>query len=150
MIKYVAFSEINPEDFIPVLNEAAIRDHLVAHDLFDADSIGAWVEDKIANDAIAKCRIRGIYCDNTLVGWCGIQKDDAHYEIAIVIAQSVWGIGGRVFDAMMGWAREFGHEQVVIHLLETRPVYQFLKRRAIKTQATTMLGRCFVTYYIAV
>ncbi|MBL1276779.1 MAG: hypothetical protein COB30_011890 [Ectothiorhodospiraceae bacterium] len=149
-IKYVKFDDIDPEGFIPVLNEEDIRGHLISHHLFDSQNIKEWVKEKIVCDAMPGCRIRGVYADDTLVGWCGIQQDDEHFEIAVVISKSVWGIGVSIFEALMCWSKELGHKEVVIHLLETRPVYKFLKRKAIKTHSTKMLGRNFVTYHISV
>ena len=96
------------------------------------------------------CRIRAVYSEGALVGWCGIQQDNEDFEIAIVISPAVWGIGLSIFKALMAWSKELGHQEVVIHLLETRPVYKFLKRKAIKVKQTEMLGRSFMTYHLAV
>lgn len=149
-IKYVKFSDINPEELIPILNEDDVRDHLILHSLFDDQNINKWVKEKIVCNAAPGCRIRAVYSENTLVGWCGIQKDDVDYEIAIVISKSVWGIGASIFKKLMCWSKELGHQEVVIHMLETRPVYKFLKRKSIKTHSTKMFGRKFVTYHISV
>jgi len=148
--KYVKFNDINPEDFIPVLNDERVRDHLISHSLFDSDNIKEWVKEKIECDSRFDCRIRAVLIDNTLAGWCGIQKDNEHYEIAIVISKSFWGLGILIFKDLISWAKELGHQEVVIHLLETRPEYRFLKRVSTKTHKTKMLGRNFITYHIAV
>ncbi|OUS31096.1 GNAT family N-acetyltransferase [Gammaproteobacteria bacterium 45_16_T64] len=149
-INYVKFCDINPDDFLPILNKEQVRNHLVHHPLFDSTSIHAWVEDKINCNQMEGCRVRAVYSCDTLAGWCGIQKDNEGYEIAIVISESFWGIGSLIFKELMGWAKELGHKEVVIHLLETRPIYKFLKKNSLKTHSTKMLGRKFVTYHISV
>jgi len=149
-IHYIKFEDINPDDFIVTLNEHRVRDHLVLHPVFDSSNIREWVKDKIECNASAKCRIRVISVENKLVGWCGIQQDDANYEIAIVLSSSCWGIGPSIFKELLTWAKELGHQEVVIHLLETRPEYKFLKRISTKVNKTKMLNRDFTTYHIAV
>ncbi len=149
-IKYVKFNDIDSEELIPVLNEENIRSHLISHVLFDTKSINDWVKEKIACNSMPGCRTRAVYLNTNLVGWCGIQKDDAGYEIAIVISKSAWGIGASIFEKLIGWSKELGHQEVVIHLLESRPVYKFLKQKSIKTHSTKMYGRNFLTYHISV
>ncbi len=149
-IEYVKFDDVDPNQFIDVLNEESIRGHLISHKLFDSDSVQAWVAGKTSSGEETGCRIRAVFVDDTLVGWCGIQKDSSNYEIAIVISQSAWGIGTHLFRDLMAWAKELGHSQVVIHLLESRPVYKALEKRALKTTVTEMLGRKFRTYFFTV
>lgn len=149
-ITYTKFSDIDPDEFILVLNKDNVRNHLISHPLFDSESVSKWVNEKIECNSMEGCRVRAVYSNDRLAGWCGIQKDAEHYEIAIVISKSFWGIGFSIFNELMQWAKEFGHREVVIHLLETRPIYNFLKRRATKTHRTQMLGRNFVTYHLPV
>ena len=149
-IEYVKFSDVTPEDFIPILNEDSIRGHLIEHGLFDKKTVTEWVVGKIESGSTQGCRIRAVYSDSILVGWCGIQEDDSGYELAIVTSKAVWGIGIQIFRDLMLWAKDLGHEEVVIHLLESRPVYKVLEKIAVKTHTTEMLGRKFVTYHIAV
>ena len=149
-IKYLKFNEIDPNQFIPILNENSIREHLIHYDQFDSQSIHEWVKGKVEEDSIPGCRVRAVLVDNALMGWCGIQKEEKHFEIAIVIAQSAWGIGLSIYRDMMGWVKELQHEEVVIHLLESRPEYEFLKRKSSKTYETNMLGRTFRTYHLRV
>lgn len=149
-IKYVKFDDVDSEELIPILNEESIRSHLISHALFDSQSVREWVSEKINCNSIPGCRIRAVYLDSELVGWCGIQKDDAGYEIAIVISRSSWGIGTSIFEKLIDWSKELGHQEVIIHLLESRPAYKFLKRKSIKTHSTKMYGRNFLTYHIPV
>lgn len=72
------------------------------------------------------------------------------HEIAIVIDESHWGIGPRVFRDVMGWASELGHEVISIHLLHTRPEYRFLQKIAKRVYTTDLLGERFTTYELAV
>ena len=85
-----------------------------------------------------------------LAGWCGIQKDNEKFELAIVISKSYWGTGPFIFKDLLSWAKEFGHQEVLIHLLETRREYRFLKRISTITHETKIFGKKFITYHIAV
>lgn len=149
-IDYIEFKDVAPEDFIPVLNEGSIREHLISHGIFDSESVREWVQGKIKSSSAKGCCIKAVYVDGFLVGWCGIQEDKLNHEIAIVISKSVWGVGTKIFRDMMIWAKDFDHKEVVIHLLESRPVYKALEKIAVNTHATEMLGRTFVTYHIPV
>ena len=123
--KYEKINDINPDDFISVLNDEKIRNHLVAHDFFDSVTIREWVKEKTKHDNMSGCRIRAIIVDSKLAGWCGIQKDNENYEIAMVISKKYWGLGTLVFRDLRSWAKELGHNEVTVHLLETRPEYRF-------------------------
>ncbi len=149
-IKYVKFDDIEPEEFIPILNEGSIRNHLIAHDFFDTQSINKWIKEKTACDAMPKCRVRAVYIDNVLAGWCGIQQDGSDYEIAIVLSKASWGIGTSIFKELVSWSEELGHKEILIHLLETRPAYRFLKRISTKVRRTKKFGRNFLTYHVPV
>lgn len=149
-IKYLKFNEINPDDLLSVLNQENVREHLVPHRLFDSYSIREWIKGKIAHDSMPGCCIRAVSVNNAIAGWCGIQKDNENFELAIVISKSYWGTGPLIFKDLIFWAKEFGHEEVLIHLLETRREYRFLKRMSTATYNTNMLGRNFITYRISV
>jgi hypothetical protein len=149
-IKFVSFNHVNLEDFLTVVNEKSLRKHLIDHPYFDSISIREWVEDKVKTESLPGCRIRAIYIGDVLAGWCGIQPDDNGFEVAIVIAKEFWGFGIPVFQKMMLWAKEMGHKEIIFHLLETRPEYKSLKRKATKVQKTELLGRRFTTYIISV
>lgn len=149
-IEYVSFSGIGPEALLPIVNDQALRKHLVDHPLFDTDSIEVWVRAKVQTDAIPGCRVRVVFIDGSLAGWCGIQPDDKGFEIAIVLAKEFWGVGTSIFKSVMTWARELGHQEIRFHLLETRPEYKALKRKASKVEKTELLGRSFTTYFILV
>jgi len=149
-IKYIKLSNSNPNDFLSFLNKQKIREHLIEHEPFDLNSVTAWINSKGDVDAIEGCRVRAITCNDQLVGWCGIQLEDGKYEIAIVIDEQFWGLGKTVFQDMMGWAKEFGHNEVFIHFLHSRPAYKFLQKIATKVFETEMLGSKFTTYQLAV
>ncbi len=104
--KYEKMNDVNPDDFISVLNDEKIRSHLVAHDFFDSVTIREWVKEKTKYDDMPGCRLRAIIVDNKLAGWCGIQKDNENYEIAMVISKSYWGLGTLVFRDLRSWAKE--------------------------------------------
>lgn len=149
-IEYLSFDRINPSDFLPVLNEPTIRQHLIAHNHFNRVSVSEWMHSKMQLDTISGCRVRAILIDGSLAGWCGIQPDAKGFEIAIVISQRFWGCGVSIFKTLMLWAKELGHEQILFHLLDSRPEYKFLKRNAIKVENTALMGRRFTSYTLAV
>lgn len=149
-IKYLKLSNTNPNDFLSLLNKQKIRDHLIEHAMFNLDSVTAWINSKIVVDTIEGCRVRAITCNNQLAGWCGIQLEDEKYELAIVIDEQYWGLGKTIFQDMMRWAKELGHDEVIIHFLHTRPNYKFLQKMASNVYETEMLGSKFTTYQLAV
>ncbi len=108
------------------------------------------MEEKINTDAIEGCRIRAVYIDGTLAGWCGIQPDDNGFELAIVISKDFWGFGMAIFKTLMRCAKELGHKEILFHLLESRPEYKALSKIATKVHKTELADRNFTTYYIAV
>lgn len=149
-INYVSFKDVNTLDWLKILNEAVLRRHLVEHDIFNEITINNWVKRKLDIDGMKGCRIRAIYFDKQLAGWCGIQPDVDGYELAIVLSSEFWGNGLSIFKTMMKWAKELGHQQVLFHLLDTRPQYKALNRIATKVKKSYLLGRQFITYYISV
>jgi hypothetical protein len=149
-IAYIPFSQADPGEFLEILNDAVLRKHLAAHAVFDNVSVRKWMDQKIQSDSTTGCRVRAITIDGVLAGWCGIQPDDNGFEIAIVLSQRFWGSGISVFKTLMRWARELGHQEIKFHLLETRPEYAFLKRKARAVKKTQLLGRTFTTYYLPV
>ena len=149
-IEFVSFNQVDPEDLLPVVNEQALRKHLVDHAYFDSVSIKEWMNGKAQTESIPGCRVRAVFIGEILAGWCGIQPDDNGFEIAIVISKEFWGFGISIFSSLMSWAKELGHKEIMFHLLETRPEYKALKRKATKVQKTELLGRSFTTYFISV
>ena len=149
-IEFISFNRVAAEDFLPVVNDDSLRKHLIDHPYFDSASIRQWVDGKEQVESIPGCRIRAIFVGGILAGWCGIQPDDNGFEIAIVISKEFWGFGISIFQEMMSWAKDMGHKEVMFHLLETRPEYRSLKRKATKIEKTELLGRSFTTYFISV
>jgi len=149
-IKFVSFNQVDPESFLPVVNEQALRKHLIDHAYFDSASIKEWMNEKNQTESIPGCRVRAVFIDGILAGWCGIQPDDSGFEIAIVLSKEFWGAGISIFNSLMCWAKELGHKEIIFHLLDTRPEYKALKRKANKVQKTALLGRSFTTYFISV
>ena len=149
-IEFLCFNQVNPEDFLGVVNEDSLRTHLIDHPYFNVASLQAWIEDKIKVDAVQGCRIRAVYIGGVLAGWCGIQPDDNGFELAIVISQKFWGFGIPIFKVLMCWANEIGHKEILFHLLESRPEYKALNRISTKAHKTEQLGRCFTSYHVPV
>ena len=149
-IEFLCFNQVNPEDFLGVVNEDSLRTHLIDHPYFDVASLQAWIEDKIKVDAVQGCRIRAVYIGGVLAGWCGIQPDDNGFELAIVISQKFWGFGIPIFKVLMCWANEIGHKEILFHLLESRPEYKALNRISTKVHKPEQLGRGFTSYHVPV
>ncbi|NRB37064.1 MAG: N-acetyltransferase [Pseudomonadales bacterium] len=149
-VDYLRFNEINPSEFLPLLNSQKIRKHLIEHDLFTIESLTDWMNSKIEINSISGCKVRGIVCEGELAGWCGIQLEDEKYEIAIIIDDRFWGLGKTVFKDMMDWAKELNHDDVYIHFLHTRPNYKFLKKIAVSVYETELLGSKFTSYQLTV
>lgn len=149
-LEYVRLSEINPNDFIYLLNKQKIREHLIEHELFDMDTVESWIKDKIKVDSIRGCKVRAIIFNNHLAGWCGIQLENEKYEVAIVIDDKLWGIGKTVFQEIMSWAKVFGHDELFIHFHHTRPEYKFLRKISKNVYQSELLGSKFTTYQLAV
>lgn len=149
-IKYVKLEELDPDDLRTLLNKHRIREHLIEHELFDANSIKSWIQEKQEVDCTEGCRVRGIISNTSIAGWCGVQFEDGKYEIAIVLDDTFWGIGKKVFNDTLSWAKELGHEEVFIHFLHTRPEYKFLRKISKNVFKTEMLGNKFTTYQISV
>jgi hypothetical protein len=101
-------------------------------------------------DCTDGCRVRGIVSNNSIAGWCGIQFEDGKYEIAIVLDDKFWGIGKKVFNDTLSWAKELGHNEVFIHFLHTRPEYKFLRKISKNVFETEIFGNKFTTYQISV
>ena len=149
-IDYVKFDEIDPEELIPLLNRQKLRAHLIDHALFDRAMVESWIAGKNATDATCGCKVRAVLVNAQLAGWCGIQFEEGNYEMAIVLDERQWGVGIRIFQDMLLWAKGFNHKTVVIHLLHTRPDYKFLRKLATNVYQTKLHGSRFTTYEIDV
>lgn len=149
-IQFKPLCDVDLGELSNILNKQKIRMHLMEHDQFNAESISVWVNEKIRVDQQPGCRVRAVFIDKKLAGWCGIQPDGDSYELAIVIDDQYWGAGPIVFKHVMHWAKEFGLDRVMIHLLKTRKSYKFLNKMAVQTFTTHISGHDFVTYVLAV
>lgn len=149
-IEYVRFSEVNPSDFIPLLNNPKIREHLIEHELFDEGNVKEWIKAKLKVDSIPGCRVRAVFLNDKLAGWCAIQLENEKYEVAIIIEKKLWGLGKKVFCDIMEWAKELRHDEIFIHFLHTRPEYKFLRKIAVNVFESWFLGNKFTTYQLAV
>ena len=149
-IEYIKLDEVNPKEFVLLLNKQKIRKHLIDHQLFDIETVKAWIETKIEMDSSKGCKVRAIVVNQQLAGWCGIQLEDGKYEIAIVIDNNYWGLGRKIFREIMVWAKEFGHKTVFIHFLYTRPEYKFFRKISKNVYKSELFGNKFTTYEIAV
>jgi len=149
-IEYTTLNQVVPDQLISLLNKQRVRSHLMRHQLFDRKSIQSWLKGKIEMDATPGCRVRAIVVDGQCIGWCGIQHDNGEYEIAVILDDSHWGLGRKIFRDLMAWAKELGHQTVSIHFLHTRPEYKFLQKIAKNVYESEILDNKFTTYRLAV
>ena len=152
-MKKLSFPKLNEIDLqlmLAIMNQSSTRKHLIQHDQFSLQDVEQWVLGKLEVDSLAGCRVRAVVLDDELAGWCGIQEEEGEFELAIVIDESHWGLGKRIFNEMMFWAAEMGHESLVIHLLKTRRKYKFLEKVANKVTDSTVMGASFTTYQLDV
>lgn len=150
VIRYINLDEVPLEEWISLMNDPKVREHLISFPLFTSELAQNWVREKLIENGKSGCRIQAVVCNDFFAGWCAIQEQDGQYELAIVINDRFWGIGKQIFKDMLVWAKEFGHETVYLHLLETRREYRFLKKIATNVKHSQLLGREFTTYEIQV
>ncbi|WP_317933492.1 N-acetyltransferase [Halioxenophilus sp. WMMB6] len=149
-VQYLPLSEVSPQQILPLLNQSKLRKHLIDHPLFDEASAAEWLAEKVQMDSQPGCRVRALTDGQQIIGWCGIQREAGAFELAVVLADSHWGLGRSIFIELLTWAKKFGHEELYLHLLHTRPEYKFLTRRAKKVEHTEIMGSQFTSYLISV
>ncbi len=149
-IEYRALNQVDPEQLLRLLNKEKIRMHLMEHHLFNRESLQAWLNEKMKIDSKPGCRIRAILVEEQCVGWCGIQEDKGNFEFAIILDNSHWGLGRKIFQDLMAWAKELGHQTVSLHLLHTRSEYKFLRKMAKNVYTSDIQGNKFTTYTLSV
>ncbi len=150
ILEYLKLDEINPKDFVCLLNKQKVREHLIEHELFVLESVESWVKQKMEVDSIPGCKVRAIITNAQLIGWCGIQLENEKYEVAFVIDEKFWGIGKVVFQEIIRWAMIIGHDELFIHFHHTRPEYKFLRKISKNVYKSELLGSKFTTYQIAI
>lgn len=149
-LEYAKLSEIEPAEFLSILNKKTTREHLIEHEMFDVDKVRTWIQQKIQVDSTQGCKVRAITINKQLAGWCGIQLEEGKYEIAVIIDDSYRGQGISVFRELMRWAEELGHKTIFIHFLHTRPKYKFLQKMSRNVYESELLGDRFTTYELEV
>lgn len=149
-LHYANFNTVEPEALLPLLNKTRLREHLIDHQLFNEETAKEWIKAKMEMDSLEGCRVRIIYIDDQLAGWGGIQLAEGNYEIAIVLDDAYWGHGKAIFLDFLQWAKEFGHKEVLIHLLDTRKESKYLRKISKSVYQSTMMGNLFTSYVIQV
>jgi hypothetical protein len=149
-IQYVSLNNVDACDVLALMNKQKTRIHLMKYPAFDQRSIQVWIDAKVQLDTLAGCRVRAVVIDGVLAGWCAIQQEGGAYELAIILNDTHWGLGKQIFSELMRWAKEFKHDFVLIHLLETRREYKFLRRQAIEVSKSSVMGHHFLTYKLKV
>lgn len=146
-VTYAKLQDIPALDLLPILNCERVRRHLIEHEIFTPHNVKLWKEEKILVDSMPQCRVRAVLCHNDLAGWCGIQaEDNGEYEIAIVLHPAFWGLGKPIFTDLLGWAREMGHQEIYIQLLNSRRTYRFLQHMAKSVSQSHWQGHHFTRY----
>ncbi|MBV60040.1 MAG: GNAT family N-acetyltransferase [Nevskiales bacterium] len=149
-IDYPDLTSQSPGSWLPILNSPAVRRHLIEHPQFDRSAVRRWLRDKQGIDALPGCRVRAVRVDGHLAGWCGIQPDGADYELALVLDAAWWGVGRRVYQALLTWAMTFGHATVLVRLHQSRRPSTWLLQLALSVESHEHMGSHFVTYRIPV
>ena len=147
-IRYYPLAEAAPEQLLAIMNDIHTRTHLISHPEFTLQSLASWVAGKQKEDQQPGCRVCAADINGELAGWCGIQRSEKDYELAIVIGSGFWGAGPVIFRDMLGWASEMNHSEVVFHLLDSRGEYRALRKMASEVISTRLMGRDFRTYRI--
>lgn len=148
-LRFVTLDHFAADAWMTLLNQDRVRAHLMAHPRFDPANIQQWLQAKIRLDTQPGCRVRAVMLDDRLAGWCGVQAEGDHYELAAVIDPACWGIGRTVLRQLLVWAGELGHREVALHLLQTRRRYRYLERLAHRVEVNHLLGDDFTTYWLA-
>lgn len=149
-LSYTPLNNVSLPDLMRLLNKARVREHLMAHSVFDLNSTQAWINSKMQVDETEGCIVRAVLIEGALAGWCGIQLERNQPELAIVLDDQYWGAGKQIFRDMSLWARDLGHSKVYIHLLDTRRSYRFLTKIAERVYPSKLYGHQFMTYEISV
>lgn len=68
-VEFVGLDRVDPEALLALMNEEALRKHLVDHPYFDASSISEWVEEKRTLDALPGCPVAGFGRSVWTVAW---------------------------------------------------------------------------------
>lgn len=149
-ISYCNLRDISISDWLELLNSARVREHLIEHDIFDEKKLQLWLDEKERVNGLQGCCVRAVEKSGEFVGWCGIQSTDNEFELAIILSDKHWGAGKQVFRELMQWAKELGHKEVVVNLLDTRREYEFLKRLAKEVCEREVMSRQFTQYRLVV
>lgn len=149
-IEYSNLQDLNQIELLEMLNKRKVRKHLVPHNEFNQALLEEWVVSKAKMNSSKGCKVRGIKVNGSVGGWCGIQFEKESYELALVLDEEYWGIGVGIFKEVMRWASELGHSIVVLHLLNTRPEYKFLRKMASRVYESKMFGQKYTSYELKV
>lgn len=149
MFTYHPIESPTPAELAELLNDPSVRKYLVDHPIFTESTAEAWAESKAQENAIPGCMIRAIRQGKALAGWCGIQKHDGHFELAIVLSPAYWRHGAEVMQQVRSWASDKGHEHLMIHLPQSRPQQRAIARiLGDPISQTEVAGEPFNTYRI--
>lgn len=99
-IEYVRLQEVDPAGFAALLNKKKTGEHLLEHQHFTVGTVQRWMKTKIDESSSRGCKVRAVFVDDQLAGWCSIQPDENRHEFAIVVNEGHWGLGYFV----MSWA----------------------------------------------
>lgn len=149
-VTYVPLNTPPNVAWLPIVNDAKVREHLMPHPQFDETLLQQWLAGKLEVDSQPGCRVRAIMCNGQLAGWCGIQEAAGEYELAVVVHPRFKGVGLQAYQELMAWAKHFGHSHVLVHFLHTRPLYRFLQKRAVTVEQRELFGQQFTSYTLAV
>lgn len=151
--RLIPLTDVPLSELVELLNIEQLRVHLMPHAMFDREGAESWRADKMQEDSLPHSFIRAVQVQDSLAGWCGIQKcgleeGGEHFELAIVLAPEFWGIGKAICACLLETARQLGHRELRIHFLHTRPPYRFMEKLALRVYDSEINGNRFKTYVI--
>jgi GNAT superfamily N-acetyltransferase len=127
-VSFGLLTEAPRDQLLALLNDPRVRRHLIPHPLFTPESLEAWLRAKTELESDPLCRVRAVYVDAALAGWCGIQREGDVYDLGMILAVRRWGLGRQVFHALLAWGRALGHRELYALLPAGRPQRRALTR----------------------
>ena len=151
MLTYHEFYTSSTEEWVELLNLDMVRKHLIKHPMFTTESVKVWLQSKIKMNQERSCILREIRNEGKLIGWCGIQIESGDYELALVLSPKYWGHGRDAINQLKIWAQELGHNQLLMHIPQTRPQKKALERLFGKPiKVSNIKDSIFNTYRIEI
>ena len=127
-------NEVSEAEWIDFMNDPLVREHLTGDEFTESDC-RQFLAAKTAHWSDHGYGVWTVFLDDLFVGWAGLQNwRDEDVELAIVLCQRAWGIGGELF-------RKFKH--VAFSELHLESIIVLLRHSRTKSRALERLGFSF-------